>query len=402
MICEVNLNRTEQIWLKPNKWLSYLCHISKNLYNEAIYIIRQEFIKTGKWISYSSLCHLLKTSENFKILPSGTAQQILILVEKAWKSFFKAMKEFKKHPEKFRGKPSIPGYKPKDGEFMLLFTNQQIKIKNRNIQLPKKINLIVGTRLSDDTVIGTSTIIPKGVGFILNVVYKKTIKPLHTITARVLGIDIGLNNIVTIVDNIGSVPIIVKGGVVKAVNQFFNKRKAELQSLYDLSRIKGTTKKLSRLLIKRDLKIKDFFHKTSKKIVEICKTNNIDTIVIGHNEGWKQNCKMGKRNNQNFVSVPFDKLIKMIKYKGEEEGINTMLVNESHTSKCSFLDGEGIKHQDSYAGKRTSRGMFVSRAGIKINADVNAAYNIIKKAIPNAYVNGIEGVGLHPVRLGIY
>ncbi|DAZ85540.1 TPA_asm: transposase [Altiarchaeum virus] len=372
------------------------------MYNEGIYIIRQEFIKTGKWISYSNLYHLLKTSENFKILPHNTAQQILILVEKAWKSFFKAMKEYKKHPEKFVGKPSIPGYKLKDGEFVLPFSTQQIKIKNRNVQLPKKINIEVKTRLSDDTVIGTSTIIPKGIGFILNVVYKKMIKPPITITSNILGIDIGLNNIVTIVDNIGSVPIIVKGGVVKSINQFFNKRKAELQSLYDLSNIKGTPKKLSRLLIKRDLKINDFFHKTSRKIVEICKTNNIGTIVIGHNEGWKQNCKMGKRNNQNFVSVPFDKLIKMIKYKGEEEGINTMLVNESHTSKCSFLDGEGIKHQDSYAGKRTSRGMFVSRAGIKINADVNAAYNIIKKAIPNAYVNGIEGVGLHPVRLGIY
>ncbi len=402
MICEVIINRTEQIWIKPNKLLSYLCHVSKNLYNEAMYLIRQEFFKTGKWISYSSLYHLLKTSENFKILPAATAQQILLLVEKAWKSFFKATKEYKKHPEKFRGKPSIPGYKLKDGEFILPFTNIQIKIKNRNVQLPKKINLTVRTRLSDDTVIGTSTIIPNGVGFILNVVYKKMIKPPITVTRNILGIDIGLNNIVTIVDNIGSVPIIVKGGVVKSINQFFNKRKAELQSLYDLSNIKGTPKKLSRLLIKRDLKINDFFHKTSKKIVEICKTNNIGTIVIGHNEGWKQNCKMGKRNNQNFVSVPFNKLIKMIKYKGEEEGINTMLVNESHTSKCSFLDGEGIKHQDSYAGKRTSRGMFVSRAGIKINADVNAAYNIIKKAIPNAYVNGIEGVGLHPVRLGIY
>ncbi|OQX21878.1 MAG: hypothetical protein BWK75_02205, partial [Candidatus Altiarchaeales archaeon A3] len=195
MICEVIINRTEQIWIKPNKLLSYLCHVSKNLYNEAMYLIRQEFFKTGKWISYSNLCHLLKTSENFKILPSGTAQQILLLVEKAWKSFFKATKEYKKHPEKFRGKPSIPGYKLKDGEFILPFTNIQIKIKNRNVQLPKKINLTVRTRLSDDTVIGTSTIIPNGVGFILNVVYKKMIKPPITVTRNILGIDIGLNNI---------------------------------------------------------------------------------------------------------------------------------------------------------------------------------------------------------------
>ncbi|PKP55216.1 MAG: transposase, partial [Candidatus Altiarchaeales archaeon HGW-Altiarchaeales-2] len=150
-----------------------MCHIAKNLYNEAIYIIRQEFIKTGKWITYSQLYYLLKNSENFKQLPAATAQQILILVEKNWKAFFKAMKEYRKHPEKFKNKPALPGYKPKDGEFMLLFTNQQIKLKSNKVEFPKKIVLEVKTRLPDETVLGTSSIVPKGIGFIFNIVYKK-------------------------------------------------------------------------------------------------------------------------------------------------------------------------------------------------------------------------------------
>jgi len=347
MLSEVltEVNRTEQIWLNANKELSKLCHIAKNLYNKAIYIIRQEFFKTGKWISYSQLCYLLKNSENFKQLPAATAQQILILVERNWKAFFKAMKEYRKHPEKFKNKPALPGYKPKDGEFMLLFTNQQIKVVSN---------------------------------------------------------DIGLNNLVTTADNIGKMPIIIKGGIVKSINHFYNKRKAEIQSKYDLSGIKKQTKQLSRLLVKRDFKIKDFFHKASRKIIAVCKTNSIDTIVIGHNNDWKQKIDIGKKNNQNFVSIPFNKLIEMLKYKAEEEGIKTIIVNEAHTSKCSFLDEETIKHHDTYLGRRICRGLFKTLSGKIINADVNGAYNIIKKAIPNAFANGIQGVGCHPVRLEVY
>ena len=420
MLSEVltEVNRTEQIWLNANKELSKLCHIAKNLYNKAIYIIRQEFFKTGKWISYSQLCYLLKNSENFKQLPAATAQQILILVERNWKAFFKAMKEYRKHPEKFKNKPALPGYKPKDGEFMLLFTNQQIKVVSNKVEFSKKIDIEVKTRLSDDTSLGTSSIIPKGVGFILNIVYKKTIKPVIETTKNILGIDMGLNNLVTTADNIGKMPIIIKGGIVKSINHFYNKRKAEIQSKYDLSGIKKQTKQLSRLLVKRDFKIKDFFHKASRKIIAVCKTNSIDTIVIGHNNDWKQKIDIGKKNNQNFVSIPFNKLIEMLKYKAEEEGIKTIIVNEAHTSKCSFLDDETIKHHDRYLGKRICRGLFKTLSGKIINADVNhltsfgdlkilkgflnGAYNIIKKAIPNAFANGIQGAGCHPVRLEVY
>ncbi|MHB1492777.1 MAG: IS200/IS605 family accessory protein TnpB-related protein [Thermoplasmataceae archaeon] len=127
----------------------------------------------------------------------------------------------------------------------------------------------------------------------------------------------------------------------------------------------------------------------------------IDTIVIGHSNGWKQEASMGKKNNQNFVQIPFNILIQQIRYKAEEAGIMVLVQDESHTSKCSFLDRERIEHHDSYAGKRTGRGVFRSAKGILIHGDLNAVYNIITKAIPEAFANGIEGIGLYPRSLSI-
>ncbi|MHB1813114.1 MAG: IS200/IS605 family accessory protein TnpB-related protein, partial [Thermoplasmataceae archaeon] len=148
-------------------------------------------------------------------------------------------------------------------------------------------------------------------------------------------------------------------------------------------------------------KIRDIMHKLSRAIVQYAESKNIDTIVIGHNDGWKQEVNMGKRNNQNFVQLPFNTLIGQIKYKAEEIGINVIIQDESHTSRCSFLDDESIEHHDIYMGKRIRRGVFRSKNGILIHADLQAVYNIIKKAIPEAFVNGIEGIGLYPRSLSI-
>ena len=146
------------------------------------------------------------------------------------------------------------------------------------------------------------------------------------------------------------------------------------------------------------MKINDFFHKVSKKIVDYCIKNNIGTLIIGYNQGWKQDCEIGKKNNQKFVQIPFFKLKNQIEYKCEDVGINVKFQDESYTSKCSFLDDEEVNKKPYYLGQRMKRGLFRSSNGTIINADVNGAYNIMKKAIPGA-VKGIEGVALHPVRL---
>jgi len=395
----MKLTRTEQIWIKGDEILSNLCHLSKNLYNEANYTIRQELFETGKWIRDLSI---LKESENYKALPAQTAQQILRIVDRNWFSFFGAIKEWKVHPEKFYTKPKIPHYKKKDGEFVVVFTNQQAKLKDGwLIVLPRLLGLKIKTRIKEG--LRQVRIIPKGVGYVLEIVYQKVIKVKERNKDRVVGIDIGVRNFITMVNNIGETPIVVKGGVAKSINQFYNKEKGRIQSVYDLQGIKYGSK-IQKLSVKREQKLNDFFHKISRFVVNWCVKHNIGTIVVGHNNNWKQKVNIGRKNNQNFVQIPFGKLIQQIDYKAEEKGIELREQEESHTSKCSFLDDEFVGHHNTYMGKRVKRGIFRTAKGILINADVNAGYNIIKKAILKAFdkcMDGIEGVALHPLRYSI-
>jgi IS605 OrfB family transposase len=395
--------RTERIWLAPSETLDKMSHIAKNLYNEANYIVRQDFTKNRKWIRYNTLDKLLKQSENYRALPSGTTQQTLMILDCNWQAFFKAMKEWKAHPEKFHGRPKLPKYKAKNGNFTLIFTNQQVKLECGILRFPKKIGLEVKTRLGDDTNIREARIVPKGTGYWLEIVYEKEVEPQKLNGDNIAGIDVGTRNIVTMVDNTGNQPIVVKGGVLRSINQYYNKEKAWLQAIYDRQELEHTPKRLMKLSEKRNNKIRDYMHKLSKWIVEYCKSNDIGILVVGYNENWKQGVEMGKKNNQTFVQIPYTILIDQLQYKCEEAGISMILQEESHTSLCSFLDGEPIDHHEQYMGKRISRGLYRSARGIIINADVNGAYNIVRKAIPKAFAkvdaDGIEGVGLHPARL---
>jgi len=402
----MNLIRTERIQIKGTDELSSLCHLSKNLWNEANYLIRQEFFINGNWIRYNTLAAKLKTSENYKNLNAQTGQQILKVLDRSWKSFFKAIKEWSKNPDKFMGRPKLPSYKPKDGEALLIFTNQQVTIKDHILSFTKKLPLIIKTRLPDNTNLREVRIIPKGLNYICEIIYKKQSEEgeinkrwyarIHN-ENRVIGIDLGLRNVVTIANNIGEIPIIIKGGILKSMNQYYNKEKAQLQSIYDKQGIKFGTR-MSQLNSKRNHKIRDTMHKISRYTIDYCLEKNIGTIVIGKNDNWKQEANMGKKNNQNFVQIPHYKLIQMLQYKAETEGITVKLQQESHTSKCSFLDSEPISHQETYKGVRFTRGLFRSANGTILNSHVNGAYNIIRKANPDAFAKGIEGVGLHPIR----
>jgi putative transposase len=393
------ITRAEQIWIKPHKTLSWLCHVSKNLYNEGNYQIRQEFFKTNKSIRYNALYHSFKTSKNYQELPAQTAQQVLQFLDRNWTSYYNAFEEWEKDESKFKSEPRIPKYKPKNGESLLVFTNQQVKIKDGLLFFPKKVGLKLRTRLPDITNIREARIIPKGIGYVVEIVYQKTVSPKLLNKDIIIAIDIGVSNLITTVNNNGLKPFVIKGGVVKSINQYYNKEKARIQSIYDRQGIK-TGKRLHRLANKRDKKIHDYFHKISRKIIDYCILNDIGTVVIGYNPDWKQSCHLGKRNNQNFVTIPFYKLIHQLDYKAEAKGITVIKQEESHSSMCSFLDNEPIRHHDKYQGKRISRGLFKSKKGIIINADVNGGYNILKKAFLNAFpADRIEDVGLHPTRL---
>jgi len=400
--------RTEQIYIGENKTISMMCHYSKNLFNQTNYILRQKFIKGEPMSSYNDLVKRFQIpnendeNNNYQKLPAQTAQWTIKKVKQSWNSFFKATRTWKKHPEKFTGMPKPPKYKNKSGEFMLIFTNQQCKIEDGILKFPKIMNLEVKTRL-ENVNLREVRIIPVGIGYSVEIVYEKEIADIAEVKShRIMGIDIGVRNIVTIGDSISKEGIAVRGGVLKSINQFFNKEYARLRSISDRQiGSKQLTNREKRLFMKRNRKTKDIMHKLSKAIVQYAKSRNIDTIIIGHNNGWKQNTNIGKKNNQNFVQLPFNTLINQIRYKAEEIGINVIVQDESHTSKCSFLDNESIEHHDEYVGKRIKRGMFKSAKGTLIHADLQASYNIIRKAVPEAFADGIEGIGLYPRSLSI-
>ena len=373
-------------------------------------MVRQEFFNNKLWIRYIQLNKELKFSQNYLNLPAQTAQQILRLVEQNWKAFFASMKEWVNDSSKFLGKPRPPKYRKKGAKNLLILTNQQLRIKENFIILPKKLGEVRINKkdISTETIKGMRIIpILNGTNrkFSFEILYEKDIPALKVQNNRIASIDLGINNFITMANNIGKKPIIIKGNIIKSINQYFNKRKSKLQSIYDKQGLKNNSgKKLKQLAFKRKKQLKDRLHKASRFIISWCIENKIDTLIVGYNKNWKQNITIGKRNNQNFTNIPFYSLINQLKYKCEEVGINFVTVDESYTSKCSFLDNEPIKKHLNYQGKRIHRGLFCSAAGFLINADVNAACNILRKVFPKAFtsvscgsfVKGIVGSVYYP------
>ena len=396
------VTRVEQHQINSYHYLYHycndLCFKSKNLYNYANYIVRQEFINNNEWIRYNSLDKMLKHEQVYKELPAQTSQQILRLLDKNWKSFFEAIKDWSKNKEKYLGKPKLPKYKKKNGRNVVIFTNQQCKIKDGYIKFPK-----TSLRLKTKVIKGLQQvrIVPKGSIYVIEVVYKKEIPDMIHEGNRVVGIDLGLNNFATIVNNIGETPIVINGKGIKSINQYYNKQKAYFQSILKKQNGLDWSKRLEKITLKRNNKIKDFMHKASRYVVNWCVKHNIDTIIIGKNDNWKQEIDLGKRLNQSFVQIPYDMFINQLKYKCEEVGIKLIVTEESYTSGTSFLDGEAPTKENYNKNRRIKRGLFKSNKGILINADANGAYNIMRKVFPKAFANGIEGVGLHPVKLNV-
>lgn len=403
------MKRVERIWIEPSYKLNHMCHISKNLYNETNYMIRQELFDTGRWIRCNELAIALKNSENYKILPAQTSQQIIKYIDRNWKSFFNAMRQYKKKSDTFLERPHIPKYKKKEGFFILIFTNQQVKLKENTLIFPDKICDILPNLPKikvRDTInnLREVRIVPRSLGFVLEIVYDKIINVSKRDKHIVAGIDLGVRNLATIVDNTGSKPIVIKGGVTKSIIQFYQKEKARLRSIYDLQKLKKRGIQSKRLDDKYEKKMNDYLHKASKVIIGHLNDRDIGLLIIGYNNDWKQESNLGKRTNQVFTMIPHLKFAKILKYKAEEQGIEVVLREEAHTSKCSFFDNETIEHHEEYIGKRKN-GLFRTGKGKIVNADVNGGFNITKKEVPNAFqkwiTDGIEGVVGHPLRLDV-
>ncbi|MFL5588966.1 MAG: RNA-guided endonuclease InsQ/TnpB family protein [Ktedonobacteraceae bacterium] len=375
---------------------------SKNLYNAANYEIRQAFIHQGIYLCYEEMHARMKTHPAYQALPRKVSQQVLRLLPKNWISFFKALEAWKVDPFQFLGRPALPKYKDKQqGRNILIYTIQAISktaLKQGYI-IPSGLAIRIETKHQN---VDQVRIIPRHGFYVAEVVYSRETAQASVDPSLYAGIDIGVNNLATLTSNKQSfVPRIVNGRPVKSINQYYNKHKADLGSkLMKMDARRRTSHRIEHLTTTRTRRINHYLHTASKRIINLLVQEGIGVLIIGKNPNWKQEVEMGKRNNQQFVCIPHARFIEMLAYKAELVGIQVLITEESYTSKCSFLDNEPIKKQETYAGKRMKRGLFRAADGRLINADVNGSYNIIRKVAPHSF-EGVEGVVVRPLRLAV-
>ncbi|AFZ05865.1 transposase, IS605 OrfB family [Oscillatoria nigro-viridis PCC 7112] len=382
--------------------LSWLC---KNLYNSANYIYRQNFFASQQTKALA-VDRALKTSPDYKALPAKLAQSTIGLVLKAWTSYYLAVRNYHENPTKFKAAPQIPDCKGsrerkrQDRRFVVVFNCQAVSKRalkkgyarpsGTNIWLPSKVTSILEIR-----------IVPKVAGYVVEVLYEKLEQPLQ-VNQRVAAIDLGLNNLATLTYNVpGLVPTIYDGRAVKSTNQYCNQVSSALKSL--LPAQQKNSKKIAKLWHKRNCKVDYYFQRTSCTIIKELVDHQMGLLVIGWNHDFKDGINTGKIRNQNFACIPHCRFLQMLQYKGKLAGIQVVLVEESYTSKCSALDLEPIQQHSDYIGSRVKRGLFKTKTGRFINADVNGYLNIGKKAVGDGFIpNSIEGFVVNPVRLKVY
>ena len=407
--------RVECIEINYHPALSKLCHLVKNLYNRANFLIKAELKKKNKLLFYNDLDKILKHEECYRTLPAHTAQHTIKLICRSWKGYFNALKEWKKDHSLFFAMPRPPNYKRKKGEVVAIFTNQQARIINGWLVLPKKVGYRYKTRLTAQTDLREVRIIPRRQGYTIDIVYRKTIPKIRKKMVRKGAVDLGMINLATFVDNLGNQPIVIKdaGKGIKSITQFYLKKQKQLQVQYSQQQrqlLKGNTR-LSygqayyKLKEKWRRKLKDAIHQLTCYLVNLWVERGLHEVIIGYNTKWKQGMHFWKKVTQMFVTIPFMRIINLLRYKAAERGINVETIPEEFTSKSSFLDNEFPKRRVRYKGKRIQRGLFRSAQGHLINADVNAAYNILVKSDPKALskhkVNGVGGYVMYPQRVSI-
>jgi putative transposase len=377
---------------------------SKNLYNYCNYLIRQSFIGQDTYLDNCQIYHEVKSHEAYKALPAKVSNQVLISLHRNWKSFFEAIKEWRQNSGKFLGRPKLPKYKDKTkGRFCVVYEKGAIskpglakglvKLSKTSIELPTKCQNVQQVR-----------IIPQCGQYVIEVVYEIEPQASELNPEHIAAIDMGVGNLAAVTSNQnGFSPVLINGKPLKALNQYFNKKKAQLQSL--LKGSSQTSKRIQQLSAKRNNQVDSYLHKASRLVINRLIHSQIGTLVIGKNDLWKQESNMGRKNNQQFVSLPHGKLVEMLTYKAELVGIRVIITEESYTSKSSFLDYDPIPtygQKDDpikFSGSRVKRGLYKSANGTIINADVNGSYNILRKVFPTAIKPRDSGCAVRPIRI---
>ena len=396
----MNLTETHQI--RPNHKLysicDELCFKSKNLYNAALFEFRQSYFdKEVDTLTWQNLNRIFNQSNQFdyRELPSKVSNTVLKKLGNNISSFWSLVKK-----SDYNKKVRLPKYLHKtDGRFIVEFNKQTFSNKrdddNNLIICKSSLNLAIPTRVENPQQI---RIVPKTGCYVIEVIYEiKENKPKQN--QRVASIDLGLNNLATVVTNDGDNPILISGKKIKSINQYYNKMTSKQKSL--LPNNIFTSKSLDRLWLKRNNKISYEIHKITKFLANYFDERDVSKVIIGNNSGWKNEINLGKRNNQNFVNIPYTKFINQLTYKCQLLGITVITREESYTSKASFLDYDEIPNykdetKPKFSGKRIKRGLYRSTTR-KINADVNGAYNIIVKENPNYIISNREQLGFNPI-----
>ena len=445
--------RTRQIRIrKKNPLRDYcaaLCLGSAALYNRANFLIRQyatacrdleegkpltgnqseafrmitevtrgtRYEPKGRWLGYGQLDYILKRTEDpaYRALPAQANQQILKGLLRNYKSFFAALKAYGLHPERFTGRPRMPGYKKKGTESTAILTNQICRIRGeRHIRFPGTKEMLdmgpapEGGRLKEvrirpchdsytvEAVLEyPDSILKKGkLSGMDEAAIRNALEGSGEGDFRIAAIDPGVRNFCAVANNFGARPFLIRGGAIKSANQYYNKELAWLKSEAEKCNRKHITKRIRHLTARRSRILKDLMHKASRKIAEWAEEQGVDLVVLGHNVFQKQEISLGHVNNQVFVQIPYCVFADMLRYKLEEKGIAFLSIEESYTSKADFLAGDEIpvygkregeekKEIPVFSGKRISRSWYRHFDGTKSNADINGAANILRKVIPN-------------------
>ena len=365
-----------------------LCHLSKNLYNASLYDVRQYYFETKSYRTWQSQAPIFTKNNNsdYYALQSHLAQQVLMQVGKQFLGFFN---------NKSNKKKRIPKYKDKNGYNVITFPKITIS-KQIDFDEDKQIYTYTLCKRSYNLKIKSTKHNVKMVKFVYDEVndlikcfkiYEVEAPKLKKDNSRYFSIDPGLNNIVSIYNNIGIRPLLYNGRPIKSINQYYNKTNAKLRS--ELPNNIKSSKKLKQLSLKRNNKIDYEMNKISTHIINEAIRHNISKVIIGNNIGWKSEINIGRRNNQNFVHIPHTKLFNQLLYKGLLNGIEVIFTEESYTSKASFFDkdelpvyGENDNHK--FSGRRVCRGLYKDSKGNLWNADLNGGGNIMRKVSDEA------------------
>ena len=375
------------------------CQYSNNLYNVALYNIRQYYFQDKKFLKYEENYHVCKENENYGLLQAGVSQQTLKVADRSFKSFFNLIKKAKSGEYRFKD-IKMPRYREKGGMFNLILSTNAINIKNGFLTVPmsrkfsklhggRQVRIPFPERLENKT-IKEVRICPiyHGRYFKIQYCYLQEEEPQDVSVDNVLAIDIGLENLAACVTNTGTA-FIMDGRKLKSINQYWNKQKAYYQGIADKQRQKKTHR-LNALARKRNNRTQDYIRKVARYIINYCIEHHIGTVVCGYNGDFKRSMNLGKITNQQFTQISFGSLRETLEGLCGRYGMRYIGQEESYTTKASCLDlddipvyNPGQPYTGAFSGKRVHRGLYQFADDRIANADVNGAANILRKSKQN-------------------